>query len=437
MSNMIKETLEGLSILPSPPQLQGEFKAPVVRLNDGLILDDRIFECPTLIEGVVGSGKSYLLEKIMVPILKEADERNENVFIFCAKKELLKFKRPQDIVISVNATEPKACWNIIKEISVSENPELTARDIAKSLTKDQRSDLQPFFENSSNDLLFNLFMAIYEDGVESGNTYSNWHIKDFFDKVSLNRDADLTWYDVARTRPKRFAHILDYLGDGLDAGFGIISELLVLMHDCFWGSFCSAQGQFSAIETLRQGGRRIFLYYDYANASEASIKMFKTILNLLYKHAIDEENGRRTWFFLDEFSLLPDTDAGIIKTMALGRSAGLRLFACIQSAQLMAIHREETDAKALLSLFPNIICLQVQDAMSRSLLTDRYGECLASYSFIDPLQKIIQHTEHRKVVSDYDFSLIKNKGDALMSIPNLSNSPFLYHGFDRKELKTI
>lgn len=433
-TDMIKHTLEGLSILQSPPQIQGRLKAPVVRLNDGLTLDDSIFECPTLILGSVGSGKTYLMEKIMTPILRTAEEMNENVFIFCAKKELLKFKRPQDIVISVDTTAPNSCWNIIKEVSVSKNPQLTARDIAKSLTKDQRSDLQPFFENSCNDLLFNAIMAVYEDGLKNGVTYTNWHLFDFLDKVSLNRDAEVSWYDIAKTRPERFAHILDYFGDGIDQGYGIISEIRTLMHECFWGSFCSDKGQFSAIEALKSGGKRIFLYYDHANASEASIKIFKTILNLLLKHSVDEENGRRSWFFLDEFSLLPET--GIIDSMSLGRGAGFRLFACIQSAQLMTRRYKEDDAKALLSLFPNIICLKVQDAMSRSILSDRYGECLTSYSFNAPMQKVIQHTEHRKVVADYDFTMIQKKGDAFMSIPNLSDSPFFYHGY-RKELENI
>lgn len=432
-TDMIKHTLEGLSILQSPPQLQGELRAPVIRLNDGLVLDDSVFECPTLIMGSVGSGKTYLMEEIMTPILRTAEEMNDNVFIFCAKKDLLKFKRPQDIVISVDATAPNSCWNIIKEVAVSRNPELTARDIAKSLTKDQRSDLQPFFENSCNDLLFNAIMAVYEDGLKKCITYTNWHLFDFLDKVSLNKDAEVSWYDVARTKP-RFAHILDYLGDGLDQGYGIISEIRTLIHECFWGSFCSDKGQFSAIDALKSGGKRIFLYYDHANASEASIKIFKTILNLLLKHSVDEENGRRSWFFLDEFSLLPET--GIIDSMSLGRGAGFRLFACIQSAQLMTRRYKKDDAKALLSLFPNIICLKVQDAMSRLILSDRYGECLTLYSFNAPMQKVIQHAEHRKVVADYDFTVIQKKGDALMSIPNLSDSPFFYHGW-RKELENI
>ena len=239
-TDMIKHTLEGLSILPSPPQLQGGLRAPVVRLNDGLILDDSVFECPTLIMGPVGSGKTYMMEEIMMPILRTAEEMNENVFIFCAKKDLLKFKRPQDIVISVDATAPEACWNIFKELASSKNPELTARDIAKSLTKDQRSDLQPFFENSCNDLVHNAIMAVFEDGMNKGVMPTN---RDLYDclSASLDRDADFSWYTLAETKPERFAHIHDYLGNDLAQGYGIVSEIRTLLHDCFWGSFLFRQ----------------------------------------------------------------------------------------------------------------------------------------------------------------------------------------------------
>ena len=225
------------------------------------------------------------------------------------------------------------------------------------------------------------------------------------------------------------AFAIFFLGDGLGQGYGIISEIRTLLHDCFWGSFRSDKGQFSAIETLRSGGKRIFLFYDHANSSEASIKLFQTIINLLLKHSVDEGNNRRTWFFLDEFSLLPKTGTGIVDSTSLGRSAGFRLFACIQSAQLMTRRYSQDEAKSLLSLFPNIICLHVQDSMSRNLLADRYGECLALYNFTDLTHKPIPHVEYRKVVADFDFQQIYQKGDALMSIPNLSNSPFLYHGF--------
>lgn len=431
---MIKQALEGQTILPSPPSFEGILKAPTVHLEDGLTLDDSVFETPTLFLGSVGSGKSLLLEKIMNPILKHAEVQNENVIIFCAKKDFLKYRRPQDPVISVDATDSNACWNIFRELHASSNPELTARDIAKSLTKDQRSELQPFFENAANDILFNSIMAMYEDEQKTGNSYSNWHLYDFLNRTSIKRDSELSWYDLATTRSRWFKHITDYLGDDLGQGYGIISEIRTLLHECFWGSFCSDKGEFSAIESLKTGGKRIFLYYDYANTSEASIKIFRTILNLLLKHSINHENDRRTWFFLDEASLLPATC--IADAMSLGRSAGFRLCLCLQSAQLMTRHYKEAEAKTLLSLFPNIICLKVQDSLSRSILADRYGESLCSYSFNAPMQKVIQHVQHRPVIADSDFSMIQKKGDAICSIPNLSNSPFFYHGY-RKELKDI
>ena len=60
----------------------------------------------------------------------------------------------------------------------------------------------------------------------------------------------------------------------------------------------------------------------------------------------------------------------------------------------------------------------------------------ALYNFTDSTHKPIPHVEYRKVVADFDFQQIYQKGDALMSIPNLSNSPFFYHGY-RKELDNI
>lgn len=426
---MIKSTLEGLSILSAPPSMVGTPIAPIVKLQNGLTLDDKVFEAPTLLLGTVGSGKSVLLDEIMTPVLEYAEENEENVIVFCAKKDFLKHKRPNDIVISVDGSKPNACWNIFKELDASNNPELTARDISRALTRDQRSESQPFFENASNHLLFSSIMCMYEEGKKKGESYTNWHLVDFIKKTGIN-SGEVTWKELAKIRPKYFFEIIDYLGDNLGQGYGIVSELTTLIHDCFWGSFCSDRGEFSAIEALKTGGKRIFLYYDYSNSSEASIKIFRTILNLLIKHSIDVNNKRRTWFFLDEASLLPKIC--IADAMSLGRALGFRLFMSLQSAQLMARHYSETEAKTLLSLFPNVICMKVQDELSRSILADRYGECLCSYSFNAPMQKVTQHVEHRPVVADFDFSLL-NKGDAICSMPVISSSPFFYRGY-RKEL---
>ena len=428
VTDMIKNVLEGSEILSSPPKAEGIYVAPIVRLEQGLVLDDRVIESPTLIMGSVGSGKSFLLDKIMIPIFQHAKNNKDNVIVFCAKREFLKYKEPDDIVISVDTKDPKGCWNIFKELKASKNPELTARDIAKSLTKDQRSETQPFFENACNDLIFNTFMSMHEEGCKKNITYTNYGLKDFLGNTTVAGEGDqMTWKKVAKLRPERFAHINDYLGDNLGQGYGIVSEIRTLLHDCFWGSFASDCGEFSAIESLKGGGKKIFLYYDFANSSEASIKIFSTILNLLLKHSVDENNNHKTWFFLDEASLLPKTC--LADCMSLGREAGFRLVMCLQSAELMTRHYSEQEAKTLLSLFTNLICMRVQDSFSRSILADRYGKNLCSYSFTAPMQKSVNHAEFRPVVADSDFSQIQRKGDAICSIPALnSTSPFFYNG---------
>ena len=430
---MVKKVLEGLSILPTPPKNTTKLKEPLVYLDEGLLLSDDVYEMPTLILGPTGSGKSYLLERMMEPILEHATQHRDNVFIFCAKKDYIrKFKRPQDTVISVDATAPNACWNIFAELRASNNPDLTARDISKCLTSDSKSQLQPFFEQAANHIFYTSIMAMYEDEIASGEKYSNRHLYDFFQKISLNGEGELTWNDLAKTRPERFGTLMDYFTNPLEAS-SVISEIKTLLHDCFWGSFCNEYGEFSSIETLKSSsGKRVFLYYDHANSSQACIKMYKTILALLFKCVANEENQCKNYVCLDEFSLIPETEQ-LIDAMSLARSAGFRLIACLQSAELMRRHYSEERAQALLSLFPNLICFRIQDSFSRRIFADRYGQCLCSYSFYTA-DKPVHHTEHRPVVADYDFSMIHHKGDALMSLPALSSSPFWYHGF-RKELE--
>lgn len=225
----------------------------------------------------------------------------------------------------------------------------------------------------------------------------------------------------------------------LSAGLGVAGILLAPVMASYLCSFLASLfsiGLFLLIIIVGVGLmlKAIFIYYDYANASEASVKIFSTILNLLLKHSVDRrDDGRRTWFFIDEVSLLPATV--LADAMSLGRGHGSRFVLCLQSAQLMTRHYKEDEARALLSLFPNVLCLKVQDSLSRKVLSDRYGEALCSYSFTGPGQKLVQHSEHRPVVADYDFStMLQKKGDALCSFPNLSSSPFFYHGY-RKELE--
>lgn len=81
----------------------------------------------------------------------------------------MKYKRPQDIVVSVADTgDPKGCWNLFLEMKNSREPEQTAKLIVSSMLQDQQSSQNPYFVNSAKDVLFSVIMACYEEGLEKG-----------------------------------------------------------------------------------------------------------------------------------------------------------------------------------------------------------------------------------------------------------------------------
>lgn len=47
--------------------------------------------------------------------------------------------------------------------------------------------------------------------------------------ASIDRDAEFSWHTLAETRPERFAHILDYLGDGLGQDYGTHTSSRLLL----------------------------------------------------------------------------------------------------------------------------------------------------------------------------------------------------------------
>lgn len=436
----MKKLIEGNELLYNVPTCSTTGREPVVCLQHNLILDDgNCFESPILIEGNVGTGKTKLMFELMNQIFKYTEHSGDNAVIFCAKPEMLRYRRNGDSVISSTSNDPTSCWNIFLEMEASANPELTLREIATELFAEaEEKTTQIFFPQAARDIFYQTCRYMYDYSKEKEIVFSNADLVNFLETTPVYSTEDtLGWIDLADKYPEYFGMLRDYIGNGSDQGLGCLSELRTLLSRTFFGCFASDTGTFSAIDALKEGNKRIFLFYDYANAGHSTLSILHIILDFLLKQAMQADAKHKTWFFLDEGSLLPKSNV-LTDALSLGRdpgsngTGGVRIIMALQSAKLMTHHYTKEEAETLLSLFPNVIALKVSDQMSRTIVSDRYGKAHYLYSYAGVGEKIHYHDSIEDVVSDYHFSKITKKGQAIISMPGVSSHPFFYDGY-RKE----
>ena len=436
----MKKLVEGLCLRTEIPETVGSKSGPCANLDQGLSLNDHNFyRFPCAILGGVGMGKTFMVRQLFLPVLEHAPKTGDNVVVFAAKPDLMRYAQPGDIIIRDKGSLPNAECNIFLDLEASGDPEMTSRELSTALFREARERTnQIFFPDAARDCFHNTTMYLYNYGKENGIQLSNGDLVEFLTTTPIHGDENCPgWLDLARDCPTYFGMMRDYLGNGTDQGLGVLSELRSMIANTFYGSFASYEGTFSAIEAIRSGGKRIFLHYDYARASSGAMNIFKIILDLLMKQSLSGDNLHKTYFFLDEFSLIPRLEH-LQDCLSFGRDpsdrgiGGCRILVTLQSARLLSRHYGEEGAMTLLSLFPNIISFQVMDGMSRQLLADRYGKARYQYSYPLPGGKP-QHIDCvENVVNDYHYGQLIRPGQAIMSLPFISHEPFFYDGF-RKE----
>lgn len=417
--------------IPPAPVTRAE---PVVRLRSGLTLDDcSCWQYPTMLVGSVGSGKSTLLDQIQQPVLAHAAKAGDTVVIFAAKPDVLRYRRPGDPVISVSASDPGSRWDIFAELNHAANPMLMLREISSSLFAEQRKQsTQVFFPDAAQELFYQSARFMFEAGQKKKIHISNAELIDFLTHTPINgKDG---WIDLADRYPAYFSCVRDFIGEGSTQGQGVLSELRTMISKVFIESFATNNGMFSGIGAIRQGGKRVFLLYEPDKARTA-LPLYKLILDLMMQQSLDAALRHKTWFILDEFSLLPQQDC-LLDVLSFGRDpsgsgqAGVRVIAAIQSAQLLTHHYTATEAKTLLSLFPNLITFRVMDSLSREVFSDRYGTAQVQYRHMGENGTPVSTNAEEKVISDAVFSkLLTKPGQAFMSLPGVCSEPFYYDGW--------
>ena len=390
-----------------------------------------VLERATFIQGAPGMGKTYLIKQMADVIVPLADQAGDNVFFFAAKDDMIeRYYRVGDIIISIHSEDPAAGWNIMKELSCSKNPDTTILDIADILFSDQRSQLQPFYYLAPQDIFARSSLHMYGHSIRHKVSVDNSVLKGFLENTPVHgSDGKPGYIEYAKTS-EVLTPLLEYFGNPRsDMTLGLLSELRLMISRTFIGGFAMKGGTFSAIETVRTGGHRVFLKYDYTSGQQASKRILTVILSLLLKEASGRFCGHKNWFFIDEFGLLPRLEDNLLaNAIAFGREYGLRLICATQSAaQLRTAYKGEIEAATLLSLFPNVISFAVNDPFSRSIVTGRYGDARIACSYLTHDHKTENVILSEPVIHDSEFTSL-GRGDAIICMPELSQDPFIYHG---------
>ena len=283
----MKRLLEGQQLQRTIPPTAAHAE-PVVHLPGGLTLDDRsCWQYPTMLVGNVGSGKSTLMEQIRRPVLAHADRMQDTVVIFAAKPDVLRCRRPGDPVISVSATDPANCWNLFRELDASDTPELTLREIASALFAEQKKKTtQIFFPEAAQEIFYQTARFMRDFGRTNNIPVSNAELSEFLTRTTVfaqegaGTGTDGSWQELVERYPTYFSAARDLIGDGGAQGLGVLSEVRTMLSRLFIGSFNTADGRFSALQAIRQGGKRVFILYEPDKARTA-LPLFRLLLDLM------------------------------------------------------------------------------------------------------------------------------------------------------------
>ena len=438
MINENKKLIEGRSLSEDVPQISLKSK-PVACFKHGFAIDGEMLKHHLACIGDSDSGKSTFLHSIVKASMESAEEQGDNVIVFCAKPDYLSYRRAGDPVISITATEPENCPNIFREMQASGDPEMISREIAHDLFEELREKSQViFFSIADETLMQGAMMFLYDDWLNNGGEMpTNGMLREaVINTPVISEDPDnYTWADLADKYPEYYGSSRDYIGDGTgNDAKGVLSELRAMLDSTFFGGFGSMDGAFSIIDAIKRGGSRIFIRYDYSRSTYSALKLIKVLLNLGLKASMAPENKHRTYFILDEGSLIPRV--GLINALSYGRDpsgeghGGCRIIIALQSIGLLRNVYSDIEAQNIMNMFQNIICFRTSDVFTREYLAKRIGKSRYLYMEYGEKGEPVSFSTEEYILSDTVFAeKIVHPGNAIVYMPLVSSSPFIYHGY--------
>ncbi|MBX2925150.1 MAG: type IV secretion system DNA-binding domain-containing protein [Melioribacteraceae bacterium] len=389
-----------------------------------LPLDDTLFSKHLLFLGNIGTGKTNAISQVVSQIKNQLTE-NDLMIVFDTKGDFYsQFFKDGDIVISNNSAKFKGAneyWNIFSETTIDNTLQSITEnslEIANNLFADKiKSSSSPFFPQAAKDVLATFLKVIATRYTKDAQ--NNEELIGYFE--SSGREKLQQFFEINQQ-----TRINSYISkDAASQADGVISELNQLLGEIFIGDF-RKKGNLSIRDLVRnKGGKTIFLEYDIS-VGNVLTPIYRLMFDLAIKETLSSSQREapkgNVWFFIDEFSLLPNLkylDNGV----NFGRSQGAKFIIGVQNIPQVYHEYGEDLGQSLLSGIRTVFSFHIDDIKSREFIQNRYGFAQKKLTYSDSFGTAVDNVQSMKVIEDWDISNLKT-GSAIVGLPD--GNPFVF-----------
>lgn len=388
-----------------------------------------------LLLGGAGSGKTNVMNQIVAQARRwNSRSREDSVFlIFDTKGDFIShqgFFQPGDYVLANHRDyrDRSVIWNIFPEILADgNNPqdiENNAREIAGVYFRDRGSKMQPFFANAARDIFAATLIYFIRRSRDNPSVWRSNLNNEYLTRFLLHYDARELMSFFSMYPDLR--GLSSYVGDGTsNQALGVLGELRSMLYECFQGRFAAKAGpgqrDFSIRQAVRdKGGHAIFILYDLS-IGETLSPVYRLLIDLALKEALGGQPNGRVHLFLDELKLLPRLQH-LEDALNFGRSKRVSIAAGLQSVSQITAAYEEAVGKDILAGFGSVFAFRLNDAASRTYISDLYGKNLTAYRYQNAGNQQLDRERDGHTVEDWDLLALR-PGHAVVGLAS-QNEPF-------------
>lgn len=389
-----------------------------------------------LVLGGIGCGKTNAVYHI-VNDLRQLMTDNDIMFIFDSKGDFYNlFGRNDPKALVVGSDEYydiDASWNIFSELidkngRILDDFNLRVRvyEITGYFEDKLKSDSQPFFFLSAQDILSMVIMSFCREARRTGD-YSKLNNREL---VNFINKAEVKDYHELFFRPgnEDFRSAKNYYGDPFKdltpQALGVFGSVKMMVRTMFVGPFAGTHERTFGMSGLvrGKGGLTVYIEYDLS-IGEVLGPMYGLLIDLALKQALGGRDANRgnVYFVIDEMRLI-GAPKHISDALNFGRSQNVKIIAGIQNINQLYDAYGMEKGKSIVSGFMNSFCFQSFDSDTRKYIAERSGETYDNLSFtVTDTTYNIQRAGH--VVEDWDI-LNLDVGDAFINL--MGHAPFRF-----------